>query len=57
MQSALMGSIVLTVLALLVFGYIKGLFTVRRPMRSAWHTAAVGSIAAAAAFIIAKLVG
>jgi VIT1/CCC1 family predicted Fe2+/Mn2+ transporter len=56
MQSALRGSIVLTLLALLVFGYVKGRFTVKKPMRSAWQTAVVGGIAAAAAFAIAKFI-
>ena len=56
MAGALRGSIVITVLALLVFGYIKGRFTVKRPFRSAWQTAVVGGLAAAAAFTIAKLI-
>jgi VIT1/CCC1 family predicted Fe2+/Mn2+ transporter len=54
---ALIGSVVVTLLALLVFGYIKGRFTTPRPFRSAWQTAVVGSLAAAAAFAIAKAVG
>jgi len=49
-------SIVVTLLALLVFGYVKGTFTVRRPLRSAWQTAVVGGLAAAAAFAIAKFI-
>jgi VIT1/CCC1 family predicted Fe2+/Mn2+ transporter len=57
MAGALRASIVVTVLALLVFGYIKGRFTVKRPFRSAWQTAAIGGIAAAAAYMIAKLIG
>jgi len=56
MGGALRASIALTLLALLVFGYIKGRFTVKRPFRSAWQTAVVGGIAAAAAFVIAKLI-
>ena len=40
---ALYGSVVLTILALFVFGYVKGLFTVKRPIRSALHTARRGS--------------
>jgi VIT1/CCC1 family predicted Fe2+/Mn2+ transporter len=56
MRQALIGSILITLAALLVFGYIKGRFTVRRPFRSAWQTAVVGSLAAAAAFGIAKLI-
>ena len=49
-------TIAVTLLALLVFGYIKGRFTVKRPFRSAWQTAVVGGLAAAAAFVIAKLI-
>ena len=54
--SALYGSIVLTLFALFVFGYVKGLFTVRRPLRSALQTTLVGGVAAAAAFAIAKAI-
>lgn len=56
MGGALRASIAVTLLALLVFGYIKGRFTVKRPFRSAWQTAVVGGLAAAAAFTIAKLI-
>ena len=56
MRVALLGSVAVTVLALLVFGYVKGRYTVRKPLRSAWQTAAVGGLAAAAAFVIAKLI-
>jgi VIT1/CCC1 family predicted Fe2+/Mn2+ transporter len=51
----LVGSITLTVLALAVFGYVKGRFTTTRPWRSAWQTVAVGGLAAAAAYLIARL--
>ncbi|MFO0969446.1 MAG: VIT1/CCC1 transporter family protein [Gemmataceae bacterium] len=54
---ALIASVILTLLALLVFGYIKGRFTTPRPLRSAWQTALVGGLAATAAFLIAKLIG
>jgi VIT1/CCC1 family predicted Fe2+/Mn2+ transporter len=54
---ALVGSVIVTLLALLVFGYVKGKFTTPRPLRSAWQTALVGGLAAAAAFAIAKLIG
>ena len=56
-QSALIGSVVVTLLALLVFGYIKGRFTTAKPFRSAWQTVVVGSLAATAAFVIAKAIG
>jgi VIT1/CCC1 family predicted Fe2+/Mn2+ transporter len=53
---ALIGSVIVTLLALLVFGYIKGQFTTARPFRSAWQTVVVGGLAAAAAFAIAKAI-
>ncbi len=56
MMTALEGSIVVTLAALLVFGYVKGRFTVKKPLRSAWQTAVVGGLAAGAAFAIAKLI-
>ncbi len=56
-HSALIGSIIVTLLALLVFGYIKGRFTTARPFRSAWQTVVVGGLAATAAFVIAKAIG
>ena len=55
-DAALRGSIVITVVALLLFGYVKGRFTVKKPWRSAWQTVVVGGLAAAAAFAIAKLI-
>jgi VIT1/CCC1 family predicted Fe2+/Mn2+ transporter len=54
---ALAISAVITLLALLVFGYIKGRFTGVRPGRSALQTAMIGGIAAAAAFLIAQAIG
>jgi VIT1/CCC1 family predicted Fe2+/Mn2+ transporter len=54
--TALVGSVVTTVVSLLIFGYVKGTFTVKKPFRSAWQTAVVGGLAAAAAFGIAKLI-
>jgi VIT1/CCC1 family predicted Fe2+/Mn2+ transporter len=56
-RHALVGSVIVTLLALLVFGYVKGMFTTPRPLRSAWQTALVGGLAATAAFVIAKLIG
>ncbi|HZS47191.1 MAG TPA: VIT1/CCC1 transporter family protein [Blastocatellia bacterium] len=55
-RTGLIVSVVFTLLALLVFGYVKGRFTVKRPLRSAWQTAAVGALAAGAAFLIAKFI-
>ena len=56
-RHALLLSVVVTAIALGVFGYVKGRFTVKKPWRSAWQTVAVGGIAAAAAFGLAKLIG
>jgi vacuolar iron transporter family protein len=54
-HSALIASVIVTLFALLVFGYIKGRFTVKTPIRSAWQTVVVGGLAASAAFLLAKL--
>ena len=54
---ALISSVVVTLGALLTFGYVKGKFTTARPFRSAWQTVVVGGLAAAAAFGIAKAIG
>ena len=45
------------IVALFVFGFIKGRFTTNHPFRSAVQTILVGSLAASAAFAMAKLVG
>jgi vacuolar iron transporter family protein len=54
--SALLVSIGLTLLALMVFGYVKARLTGAHPVRGAFQTVAIGGIAAAAAFAIAKAV-
>ena len=56
-HSALIVSVIVTLLALGVFGYVKGRFTVKQPIRSAWQTIVVGTLAATAAFVLAKMVG
>ena len=55
--NALLLSIVLTVIALLIFGFVKGRFTGTRPIRSALQTVFIGSVAAGAAFAIARMIG
>ena len=55
-STALLVSVVVTLLALLVFGFIKGHFTGTMPIRSGLQTALIGGLAAAAAFIIARLI-
>jgi VIT1/CCC1 family predicted Fe2+/Mn2+ transporter len=54
--TALVFSVVFTLTALLVFGYVKGRFTGTRPVRSAIQTALIGGLAAAAAYGLAKLI-
>jgi len=54
---ALLISIVVTLFALLIFGFVKGRFTGTRPLRSALQTALIGSAAAGAAFAIARAIG
>ncbi len=54
-HEALAASAMITLLALSVFGYVKGRFTTVRPFRSAWQTVIVGGLAATAAFAIAKM--
>jgi len=55
-HEALIFSVVMTLLALLIFGYVKGHFTGAVPLRSALQTMMIGGIAAAAAFGIARLI-
>jgi len=54
--TALVFSVVFTLAALLIFGYVKGRFTGTRPVRSAFQTALIGGLAAAAAYGLAKLI-
>ena len=56
-HKGLLWSVIVTVTALLVFGYIKGIFTGTKPFRSAIETGLIGSVAAGAAYGIARLIG
>ena len=49
-------SAVITLIALTLFGFIKGRFTGAAPFKSALQTALIGGIAAGAAFLIARAV-
>jgi vacuolar iron transporter family protein len=53
---ALLVSVLVTLLALAIFGYVKGRFTGARPWRSGLQTMLVGGLAASAAFLIARLI-
>ena len=55
-KTALMMSAIATLIALFVFGYIKGRFTGAPKLRSALQTSIIGGLAAAAAFGIAKAI-
>ncbi|XP_061991284.1 vacuolar iron transporter 1-like [Rosa rugosa] len=55
-REALAGSVVLTLAALLIFGYAKGYFTGSKPFKSAFQTALIGAIASSAAFGMAKAI-
>ena len=55
-RSALPLSAVVTLGALVIFGGVKGRFTGVSPLRSAWQTALIGSIAAGAAYLIARAI-
>ena len=56
-QQGLEVSILLTLVSLFIFGYVKGRFTVATPWRSAIQTLSIGALAAGAAYGIAKWVG
>ncbi len=55
-KSALWSSALITLGALLVFGFVKGRFTGVSPAKSALQTAFIGSLAATAAFLIARAI-
>jgi VIT1/CCC1 family predicted Fe2+/Mn2+ transporter len=55
-SAALLISVALTLFALFVFGYVKGRFTGTKPLRSALQTTLIGSVAAGAAFAIARAI-
>jgi len=54
-REALGASVGVTLAALLIFGYVKGRFTGTRPIRSGLQTVLIGGLAAAAAFLLARL--
>lgn len=49
-------SVGLTLLALAIFGYLKGRYTTDKPLRSMVQTVIIGGLAAGAAFVLAKLI-
>jgi vacuolar iron transporter family protein len=57
LTTALIVSVVVTLTALFLFGYIKGRFTGMKPLRSGFETMLVGGVAAGVAFLLARLIG
>jgi len=55
-RTALWFSVAMTLIALFVFGLIKGRYTGARPLKSALQTTITGGLAAGAAFLIAKAI-
>lgn len=55
-KHAVGASVALTLVALLIFGFVKGHFTGNQPFKSAFQTALIGALASAAAYSIAKVV-
>jgi VIT1/CCC1 family predicted Fe2+/Mn2+ transporter len=55
-RTAFVISVVATLFALTVFGFVKGHFTGVSKVKSAWQTVLVGSLAAGVAFAIAKAI-
>jgi predicted membrane protein (TIGR00267 family) len=56
-QSALYVSVAVTLVALFLFGYVKGRLTGINALRSGLQTILIGGVAAAAAFLIARWIG
>ena len=55
-STALVLSVAITLLALAMFGYVKGRFTGASPVRSSIQTVLIGGVAAGAAFLIARAI-
>jgi VIT1/CCC1 family predicted Fe2+/Mn2+ transporter len=55
-RTALIASVVMTLLALAVFGALKGSLTGAKPLRAGMQMTAIGGLAAGAAFILARMV-
>ena len=55
-RTAQLISVAVTIVALLIFGYVKARFTGAAPIRSALQTTLVGGLAAAAAYLIARAI-
>ncbi len=56
-QTAFYWSVVVTLLALTIFGYLKSKVIGQEPFKGAWQTAMIGALAAGTAFLVAKWFG
>ncbi|MED1470485.1 VIT1/CCC1 transporter family protein [Bacillus salipaludis] len=54
--TALMASAIVTLIALMIFGYVKGRFTGTSPIKSAVQTTITGGLAAGVAFGLARVI-
>jgi VIT1/CCC1 family predicted Fe2+/Mn2+ transporter len=57
LHTALLISVVVTLIALFLFGFFKGHFTGLNPLKSGAQTILVGGLAAVVAFMLARLIG
>ena len=57
LATALLASVLVTLIALFLFGYIKGRFTGTVPLKAGFQTVLVGGLAAGVAFLLARLIG
>jgi VIT1/CCC1 family predicted Fe2+/Mn2+ transporter len=57
LHTALLVSVIVTLIALFLFGYIKGSFTGTKPLKNGLQTVVVGGLAAGVAFLLARLIG
>ncbi len=57
LYTALEASVAVTLVALFVFGYVKGRMTGISPLRGGLQTVIIGGLASAAAFSLAKFIG
>ena len=55
-SAALSASVTITLLALAMFGYVKGHFTGAPPWRTAMQSVLIGGVAAGVAFVIARAI-
>jgi VIT1/CCC1 family predicted Fe2+/Mn2+ transporter len=55
-SAALVASVPITLLALTIFGFVKGHFTGAPPARSSIQTVLIGGVAAGVAFVIARMI-